>query len=79
MSLTSKITLGASVVFLAGTIIYDFYDKEIQKALLHRGVVKDLARQELQAKNLRELNRQIMVEEQYRTAMAEKEAKSKTE
>lgn len=79
MSRASKIALGSSVVFLAATVIYDFYDKEITRAVLHKGVVKDLARQEQQAKNLRELSRQIVVEEQYRAAMAEKEAKSKTE
>lgn len=78
MSTSSKVTLGASILFLAGTVIYDFYDKEIQKVILHRGVVKDLARQELQTRNLMELDRQIVVEKQYRDAMAKKEAESQT-
>ncbi len=46
---------------------------------MHQGVIKDMARQEQHVKNLMDQNRQIMVEEQYRQALAEKEKSTKTE
>lgn len=73
MSLASKVTLGCSVTFLFGAFLYDIYAKQITYATLHKGVVKDLARQEQQSKNLLELSRQKHVEEQYRQALTEQE------
>ncbi|XKL62783.1 hypothetical protein PGB90_002616 [Kerria lacca] len=73
MSLTSKIAVGSSFVFLCSAFIYDIYEKEIQLAILHKGVVKDIQRQELQMRNLMELNRQKHVEKQYTETLAKKE------
>lgn len=72
MSARSKITLGASVVFCAGCLIYDLYEKAFDRARLHEGVVRDLGLVERQTKNLAELDRQKVVERQYKGALIEK-------
>ena len=72
MSLASKITLASSVTFLFGSFAFVMYDKEMIKREMHKNVIRDLAREEDQRRNLADLDRQMHVEKQYREAMSQK-------
>lgn len=45
MSLTSKITLGASCLVTFGTIAYVHLKQEVDKQRLHQGVIRDIETQ----------------------------------
>lgn len=77
MSARSKQAIVASIIFSGGCFMYALYDKEIQLARLRQGAVQDRERQKLKKQNLQDLEKNILIEEQYKKARAEKDAKEK--
>lgn len=67
MSLTSKITFGASLLASVGIIGYVHYKQQLDRENLHRGVLRDVEQQQMKkAQNLYILEQQKTLTTKYK-------------
>ncbi|KAH8684197.1 hypothetical protein BGZ61DRAFT_590247 [Ilyonectria robusta] len=66
MSRASKLTLAATSLFAASTVILVHYQQKFEKEAMHEGVVRDMEQQRVKRERQLDFDMQKAIEEEYK-------------
>ncbi|PNY23190.1 Uncharacterized protein TCAP_06872 [Tolypocladium capitatum] len=66
MSRTSKLTLGATSLFAAATILFVHFQQKAEQAAMHEGVVRDMEQQRVKRERQLDFDMQRELEAEYK-------------
>ncbi|KAK2043207.1 hypothetical protein LZ31DRAFT_555330 [Colletotrichum somersetense] len=66
MSRTSKLTLAATSLFAASTIVIVHFQQKFEKEAMHQGVIRDIEQQRIKRERQLDFDMQRALEEEYK-------------
>ncbi|TIC91589.1 hypothetical protein CDEST_14120 [Colletotrichum destructivum] len=74
MSRASKLTLAATSIFAASTIVIVHFQQKFEKEAMHQGVVRDIEQQRIKRERQLDFDMQRALEEEYKREQTVREA-----
>ncbi|RCI12188.1 hypothetical protein L249_0598 [Ophiocordyceps polyrhachis-furcata BCC 54312] len=66
MSRASKLTLGATSLFAAATVVFVHFQQKAEQAAMHQGVVRDMEQQRIKRQRQQDFDAQRALELEYK-------------
>ncbi|RDA84717.1 hypothetical protein CP532_5229 [Ophiocordyceps camponoti-leonardi (nom. inval.)] len=66
MSRASKLTLGATSLFAAATVVFVHFQQKAEQAAMHQGVIRDMEQQRIKRERQQDFDAQRALELEYK-------------